>query len=323
MKQQTILVTGSAGFIGFHTTKRLLEEGHTIIGIDNLNEYYSRQLKLDRNDLLRKNKAYHFYEADITDGKKLETIVKKYNIEKICHMAAQAGVRYSLENPFAYEETNNKGFLTILEVAKKNKINHIVYASSSSVYGGNLMPKGGFSEEDVVNKPISVYGVTKRSNELLAYTYHHLYGIDTTGLRFFTAYGPWGRPDMAYFKFLDSINQGKKIDVYNNGKMKRDFTYIDDIVDGVVAAIKTPFAYEIFNLGNSQSVDLVYFISCLEKELNKKAKINYLPLQPGDLLKTYANIEKSKKYLGFEPKTNIEKGLHEFVIWYKEYTKIV
>lgn len=322
MAKKTILVTGSAGFIGFHVAKRLLEEGYTVIGIDNFSPYYSLELKKDRNRILQTFDSYIFYKTDIINDKKIQNVLHEHKIQTICHLAAQAGVRYSLEKPLAYESSNVQGFLTILENAKKYNIPHIVYASSSSVYGNNTMPKKGFSERDPVNEPISVYGATKRADELLAYTYHSLYGMKMTGLRFFTVYGPWGRPDMSYYKFVEAIIQETPIEIYNNGKMKRDFTYIDDIVEGVISAIYTPFANEIFNLGNSHTIELSYFISCLEKELGKKAKKKFKPLQPGDLIHTFANIEKAKKYLHFHPKISVEKGLKNFVEWYTMYKKL-
>ena len=322
MKKNTILLTGSAGFIGFHVAQRLLREGVEVIGIDAINDYYSRSLKKDRNKILLKYTGYHFFEANIANRHSIGEIFKQYKIGKICNLAAQAGVRYSLDNPFAYEESNIMGFLTVLETAKKFGIRQVVYASSSSVYGNNTMPRTGFSETDSVDKPISVYGVTKRANELLAYTYHSLYDMQLTGLRFFTVYGPWGRPDMAYFKFADAITKGNPIDIYNQGKMKRDFTYIEDIVDGVYAALQNPFPYEIFNLGNSHTVKLMDFIKCLEDKIGMKAQYNLLPMQPGDLKETFANIVKARKHLGFSPKTDIADGISLFIDWYKRYYKI-
>jgi UDP-glucuronate 4-epimerase len=296
--------------------------GHQIVGIDNLNDYYEVSLKLARNSILQKNKDFYFEKANIANQEELNAVLSKYKAKKIIHLAAQAGVRKSLTDPFIYEESNIKGFLNILESAKKYKINQIVFASSSSVYGENKMNLGGFSEKDKVSKPISFYGGTKIANELMAYTYSHLYGINCTGLRFFTVYGPWGRPDMAYFKFTKAIIEGKPIDIYNKGEMKRDFTYIDDIVDGVIKAIDKEYTYEIFNLGNSLTVELLHFLKCLENLLNKQANINFMPLQPGDVLETYANIDHSKQKLGFNPTTKIEDGLKNFVKWYKDYYRI-
>lgn len=319
MNSSKIVVTGSAGFIGFHVTKRLLDQGHSVIGVDNLNDYYDVSLKQARNDLLTGNKNYSFRHIDIINKRELGEVFQDGGINKICHLAAQAGVRYSLENPTLYVETNISGFVNLLECARKNRINDIIYASSSSVYGNNDMPKTGFSENDPVNKQISIYGMTKRANELTAYTYHHLYKMNLTGLRFFTAYGPWGRPDMAYFSFTKAIIEGKPIRVFNNGNMRRDFTYIDDVVDGVVKVIDKPFANEIFNIGNSQTVELKYLIECIEKALDKKAVLDLQPMQPGDVLETFANITHAKNTLGFSPKTNIEDGIKKFVQWYKMY----
>lgn len=319
MAQSKILVTGSAGFIGFHVVKRLLERRESVIGIDNFNDYYTVSLKKDRNKILTNSKNYSFYEEDIINREKLEEIFASHRIDKICHLAAQAGVRYSLQNPSVYVDTNVLGFVNILEFAHKFGISNIVYASSSSVYGNNPMPKNGFSEKDAVDQPISIYGMTKRANELTAYTYHHLYKMNLTGLRFFTAYGPWGRPDMAYFSFTKAISEGKPIKVYNNGKMKRDFTFIEDVVDGVLKAIDKSFAYEIFNIGNSQTVELGDFIACIEKELGKKAIRNLEPLQPGDVLETFADISHAKEFLDFYPQTAIDEGIRKFVKWYKSY----
>lgn len=319
MAKSKILVTGSAGFIGFHVAKRLLERGENVIGIDNFNDYYAVSLKKDRNKLLANDKNYSFYEEDIINREKLEEIFASHRIDKICHLAAQAGVRYSLQNPSAYIRTNVEGFINVLEVSRKNQIKDIVYASSSSVYGNNPMPKNGFSEQDAVNQPISVYGMTKRANELTAYTYHHLYKMNLTGLRFFTAYGPWGRPDMAYFSFTKAILEGEPIEVFNHGKMKRDFTYIDDVVDGVLKALDKPYPYEVFNIGNSQTVELSYFISRIEKELGKKAILDMQALQPGDVVETFADISHAKEFLDFHPQTAIDEGIGRFVKWYKSY----
>ena len=314
------LVTGCAGFIGFHVAKRLLSQGNTVIGIDNLNRYYSAKLKKDRLSLLLKEKNFKFWKLNIAHFKQLEKIFETTNIDVVCHLAAQAGVRYSLIDPFSYEQSNIKGFLNIIELSCRCNVKNFVYASSSSVYGGN--EKIPFSTDDAVDKPLSLYGATKRADELIAYVYHHLYHLNTTGLRFFTVYGPWGRPDMALFKFTKAIIEGKTIEVYNYGKMERDFTYIDDIVDGVIASLNKPFEYEIFNLGRGKSISLEYFISCIEKRLNKKAKKVYLPLQKGDVPKTYADIRKSEKMLGFHPKVSIEEGIERFVSWYMSYNNI-
>jgi len=315
-----ILVTGSAGFIGFHTAKSLLEGGHLVVGIDIVNDYYSKELKWKRNAILEKNENYRFYHVDICDLPKMESIFKENKIEKICHLAAQAGVRYSIKNPYAYQKSNLEGFTNILEMARRFNINNFVFASSSSVYGGTK--RIPFSVEDTVNNPVSFYAATKVANEVMAFSYHHLYSIPMICLRFFTVYGPWGRPDMAYFKFTDNIVRGEPIDVYNYGNLKRDFTYIDDIVNGVVSALDKSFDYEIFNLGNNKPVTLVEFINTLEEKLEKKAIKNLLPMQPGDMRETYADISKSIKLLGFKPKTDIREGLYRFVEWYKKYYNI-
>lgn len=315
-----ILVTGSAGFIGFHTAKSLLNQGHLVVGIDNVNDYYSKELKWERNTILEKYEQYRFYHIDLCDLQKVESVFKETKIEKICHLAAQAGVRYSIDNPYAYQKSNLEGFTNILEMSRRFNINNFVFASSSSVYGGNK--KVPFSVEDTVNNPVSFYAATKVANEVMAFSYHHLYNIPMVCLRFFTVYGPWGRPDMAYFKFTDNIVKGEPIDVYNYGNLKRDFTYIDDIVNGVISALTKRFDYEIFNLGNNKPITLVEFIGILEEKLEKKAIKNLLPMQPGDMKETYADISKSITHLGFKPKTDIREGLHRFVEWYKNYYKI-
>jgi UDP-glucuronate 4-epimerase len=314
-----ILVTGGAGFIGFHVAKALLDRGDSVVIVDNFNDYYDPSLKYARINQIKRNKKLKVYKADISNPKKLEKIFRKNKFDKICHLAAQAGVRYSLNDPLRYEKWNNIGTLNILEMAKKYKIKDIVFASSSSVYGGNK--KILFSESDNVDKPVSFYAATKKCNELYAYTYSHLYGLNCTGLRFFTVYGPYGRPDMALFKFVDAIIKGKPIEVYNYGKMKRDFTYITDIVKGVLKAIDKPFSYEIINLGNNNPVELMKFIEIIEKEVGKKSKKKMMDIQPGEVLITYADIGKAKKLLGYEPKTDVEEGIKEFVKWYKQFYK--
>lgn len=313
------LVTGVAGFIGFHTAKRLLEQGDCVFGIDNLNDYYDPQLKKNRLANLYKYDKFVFFQNDLTELESLIDIFEKYDIEKVCHLAAQAGVRYSFINPYAYQKSNLEGFLNLIETAKNAKVKNFVYASSSSVYGNsNKIP---FNINDRVDNPISLYAATKRSNELMAYTYSYQFGLPTTGLRFFTVYGPWGRPDMAYFKFTEAILNGKEIQVYNNGKLQRDFTYIDDIVDGVLSALNKNYQYEIFNLGNSEPINLEDFISCLEDNIGKKAQKVYLPMQQGDMFLTYADIEYSTEKLGYKPKVKLDKGLNLFVRWYCEYYK--
>ncbi len=313
-----ILITGTAGFIGFHLAKALLERGDKIIGIDNLNRYYDPKLKESRNNILKKYENYTFHKVDISDRERLKQVFEK-DIDTIVNLAAQAGVRYSLENPFVYVTSNEMGFLNILELAKDFKIKNIVYASSSSVYGEcKNIP---FKETEQLDKPISLYASTKKSNELMAYTYHDLYGLNCTGLRFFTVYGPYGRPDMALFKFTKNILEDKPIDVYNNGNMKRDFTYISDIVDGITASIDNPLPYEVINLGRGQPQDLMYFIRCIENNLKKQAMKNMMPMQPGDVPMTYADTSKAKQLLDYKPKTNIEQGVKKFTEWYKEYYK--
>lgn len=315
-----ILLTGSAGFIGFHTAKRLLQDGHTVIGVDNFNNYYNPQIKEDRNHILKSFENYKIYRNDISNFHELEKVFQENKIDKIINLAAQAGVRYSLENPFAYEIANNIGFLNVLELAKKYHVKDVIYASSSSVYGGNK--KNPFSIKDNVDKPISLYAATKKYNELIAHVYHHLYGMNTTGLRFFTVYGPFGRPDMALFKFVKAILEDKEIDVYNFGDMRRDFTYVTDIVDGIVSAMEKSLPCAVFNLGNSNTVKLTYFIECIEKELGKKSRQNLLPIQPGDVPETSADITESKELLEFDPKVNVEQGIKEFIRWYKGYYNV-
>ena len=315
-----ILITGGAGFIGAHLAKKLIEQGHQITIIDNFNGYYDPKLKKDRVKVLLSNKKYQLYKTDICNYQKMKLIFKKHKPDIVCHLAAMAGVRYSMENPFKYEEANVKGTLTMLELAKEFKIKGFIFASSSSVYGDNS--KIPFSEDDRTDHPISPYAATKKATEGLAYCYHHNYGLRCTGLRFFTVYGPWGRPDMATFKFTKNIFENQTIELYNRGNMMRDFTYIDDIVSGIIKAIKKNHSFEIINLGNNKPENLKYFIKVLEHEIGKKAKKKLLPMPKGEVLKTYASITKAKKLLGFKPKTLIEQGLKEFVKWYMEYYKI-
>jgi UDP-glucuronate 4-epimerase len=268
------------------------------------------------------NNLYDFHQIDICNLKRLEKLFQNNNFDIICHLAAQVGVRYSIENPKAYQKSNLEGFFNVLEMVRRfNNISNFIFASSSSVYGGNL--KIPYSVGDDITTPISFYAATKVSNEVVAYSYHKLYNIPIVGLRFFTVYGPWGRPDMAYFKFTNKIIKEEPINVYNFGKMRRDFTYIDDIVEGITSCAYKKFDYEIFNLGNNKPINLLQFIEILEKCIGKKAEKKFLPMQPGDMYETYANITKSKKLLGYEPKTNIKKGIEKFVSWYKNYYKIV
>ncbi|WP_456418757.1 NAD-dependent epimerase/dehydratase family protein [Methanocaldococcus infernus] len=317
MKYKTILVTGSAGFIGFHLSKYLLENYDVnVIGIDNLNNYYNPLLKEKRNEILKSYEDYSFIKLDFSDWDTLFKSLKDKEIDLIVHLGAQAGVRYSLRNPWAYIKSNDMGTLNIFELARRLDIEKVVYASSSSVYGGNK--KIPFSEEDRVDKPISLYAATKRANELMSYTYHHLYGIKMIGLRFFTVYGEYGRPDMAFWKFTKNILLEKPIEVYNYGKMERDFTYISDVVDGIIKSIEKDFNYEIFNLGNDNPVNLEYAISLMEKYLGKKAIKDYKPIQPGDVERTWADLRKSRELLGYDPKVKIEEGLKRFCKWFLE-----
>jgi len=311
------LVTGVAGFIGFHVARRLVELGNDVIGIDNISDYYDVSLKRDRLKELGDKIA--FIEGDISDYELMDKIFRENQIDRIIHLAAQAGVRYSLENPFEYEKSNNLGTLTIFEMSKKYDVKNVVYSSSSSVYGGN--EKIPFSVEDDVSNQVSIYAATKRYNELLAKTYYNLYGINSTGLRFFTVYGSWGRPDMSYFKFLDKLNRGKEIQIYNNGDHLRDFTHISDIVDGVLKASNRVKGYKLYNLGNNKPIKLMDFIEILEKVVGKTFEKEYLPMQPGDVHTTYADIDLTKTDLDWEPTTDIKTGLNEFYGWYKEYYK--
>jgi len=319
-QKRSILVTGAAGFIGFHVAKRLLERGDTVVGVDNLNPYYDVQMKEGRLAILRNFGRFSFYREDIQNFDAMQRIFQKHEPGVICNLAAQAGVRYSLKDPFSYQKSNLEGFLNLLELARAQGVENFVYASSSSVYGNNK--KMPFSVEDRVDTPVSLYAATKKANELMAHAYSHLYGIPCTGLRYFTVYGPWGRPDMALFLFTDAILNNRSINVYNYGKMRRDFTYIDDIADGTLAALDRPVPYEIFNLGNSNSVELMDFIGALEEELGKKAEKNMMPIQPGDVPETSADIEKTRKLLGFSPKTPVKVGIRNFVAWYREYFKV-
>lgn len=316
-------MTGAAGFIGFHVSKALLERGEKVIGVDNLNDYYDVALKESRLEILNENKNFVFYPSDIADKNDIFGIGKSHpEITRIVHLAAQAGVRYSLENPFAYVSSNLVGQVVMLELCRNlRKLEHFVYASSSSVYGGNT--KLPFSVEDNVDSPLSLYAATKKSDELLTHSYSHLFGIPSTGLRFFTVYGPWGRPDMATFLFTRDIVAGKPIAVFNNGDMKRDFTYIDDIVAGILGVLSnTPSGkppYKIYNLGNNLSENLMDFINVLEESLGKKAIINFKPMQAGDVKETYADITDAQNDFGFTPKTSIQEGLPKFVEWYRSY----
>ncbi|MDG6779020.1 NAD-dependent epimerase [Thiomicrorhabdus sp. zzn3] len=334
-----ILVTGSAGFIGFYTVQALLKQGHQVIGIDNLNDYYDVALKKARlselerfaQDCAESGQSYQFIEMDIADRKAMSELFAKHDFDRVIHLAAQAGVRYSLENPHAYVDSNLVGFVNVLEGCRQQQTPHLVYASSSSVYGMNS--KIPFSTDDRVDFPISLYAATKKSNELMAHTYSHLYNIPTTGLRFFTVYGPWGRPDMAYFSFTRKILAGETIDVFNHGQMERDFTYIDDIVEGVVRVMdhvphpqSSEFThaqapYKIYNIGNNQPISLERFINAIEQATGKQAVRNNLPMQPGDVPRTYADVSDLMVDVGFKPATEIETGISKFVDWYRQYNQ--
>lgn len=330
-----ILVTGAAGFIGFHTSQELCRRGFEVVGLDNLSDYYDVQLKQDRLAKLRNLQGFSFLQVDISDQEGVREAFNCGPFDLVIHLAAQAGVRYSIDNPSVYIQSNIVGTANLLESAKQSEVKHFTYASSSSVYGMNR--KVPFNENDAVDHPISLYAATKKADELLAHSYSHLFGLPTTGLRFFTVYGPWGRPDMALFKFTKSILEGKTIDVYNHGKMKRDFTYVADIVQGTIEAALNPAEpnqnwspiepesqsssapYRIFNIGNHRSVELLRFIQVLEEALGRKAELNLLPLQAGDVLETYAEIDRLKAATGYHPSTPIEIGIPKFVAWYREY----
>ena len=315
---EKILVTGSSGFIGMHLCKSLLEDGYQVVGIDNMNDYYDPALKEARLKELYLYDNFKFVKADISDYPSVETAFKDFEPEKVVNLAAQAGVRYSLENPQAYIQSNVVGFMNILECCRHHQVKGLIYASSSSVYGGN--EKIPFSIDDSVDRPISIYAASKISNELMAHTYSHLYGLHTTGLRFFTVYGPWGRPDMAMYIFTEKISNDLPIPVFNYGKMQRDFTYIDDIIDGVKASIDKNFFCEIFNLGNNRCENLMDMIALIEDSLGKKAELNLMDIQPGDVKKTFADIEYSRDKLGYEPTTSITEGIPVFIRWYRDYT---
>ena len=330
-----VLVTGAAGFIGFHLSLRLLKEGKQVVGLDNVNDYYDVQLKWDRLKQLEASPLFRLHRLDLQDRAGMEALFREHEFGTVVHLAAQARVRYSLTNPHAYLESNLAGFLNILEGCRHHKASHLVFASSSSVYGANTaMP---FSVHQNVDHPVSLYAATKKANELMAHSYAHLYGLPCTGLRFFTVYGPWGRPDMALFLFTRAILAGKPIQVFNHGKMKRDFTYIDDIIEGVVRVMGKPAApspewsgdspdpgtsygpYRIYNIGNNQPVELLEFISTLETCLGIEAKKDLLPMQPGDVPATYADIDDLSRDFGFRPKTPLNEGIARFVQWYREY----
>jgi UDP-glucuronate 4-epimerase len=333
-----VLVTGAAGFIGYHLTKRLVQAGFAVDGIDNMNAYYEVTLKESRLKELKNLQGFQFYPIDLQDKKGLDNLFASAKYDFVVNLAAQAGVRYSIENPYAYLDSNIHGFLNILEACRNNSIKHLVYASSSSVYGANK--KIPFSAKDNVDHPLALYAASKKANELMAHTYSNLYKIPTTGLRFFTVYGPYGRPDMALFIFTKAILEGRPIDVYNHGKMKRDFTFVEDIVEGIVRLLPTipkgnptwdaihpdpssSFApFRVYNIGNNKPVELLRFIEVLEDKLGKKAVKNFLPLQPGDVPETYADVDDLMNDVGFKPATSIEEGISKFVDWYIEYYKV-
>ncbi len=333
-----ILVTGAAGFIGFHLSIYLLKRGDDVVGLDNLNDYYDVKLKTDRLDILRNHQNFVFIKADLSDRAAVEKAFAEHRFDRVINLAAQAGVRYSIENPRAYIDANIAGFMNILEACRHNRVEHLVYASSSSVYGSNTrMP---FSVHHNVDHPVSLYAATKKANELMAHTYSHLYGLPVTGLRFFTVYGPWGRPDMALFMFTKAIIEGQPIKVFNNGKMQRDFTYIDDIVEGVVRVcdrVATPdenwngdapdpassrSPYRLYNIGNHKPVELLKFIEIIEKKVGKKAVMEMLPMQPGDVPATCADVEDLMRDIGFAPNTSLEIGVSRFIDWYRGYYKV-
>ena len=319
----TIMVTGAAGFIGFHVAQALLDQGETVVGLDDFNSYYDPRLKIAREDILKRHSNFVSINVDISDLGPIETLFRNYSPSVVCHLAAQAGVRYSLRNPYAYQKSNIEGFVNLIEQSKQHSVDRFVYASSSSVYGGNT--KLPYSEDDPVETPVSLYAATKRSNELIAYTYTHLWDMQTIGLRFFTVYGPWGRPDMAYWSFLEAMRYGEPIKVFNYGRNKRDFTYIDDVTTGVLAALTVDKLdkYEIINLGNNQPVELMDFINSLEDLSGLKAIKEIVPAQPGDVVATFASIDRASRKLGFKPSTPLKDGLRQFIRWYEDQSSLV
>jgi len=335
MSSKKILLTGAAGFIGFHVAKYLLERSDVVVGIDNINDYYDPALKLARLAILEKMDGFSFIKLDVADNSGMDELFIQNQFDTVIHLAAQAGVRYSLENPHVYIQSNIVGFLNILEGVRHHNIEHLVYASSSSVYGANTLQP--FSEHHNIDHPVSLYAASKKANELMAHSYSHLYGMKTTGLRFFTVYGPWGRPDMALFLFANGIINDETINLFNHGDMSRDFTYIDDIVEGVVRVMDNPAKpnnewngnspdpatsyanYRIYNIGNNSPVKLMDFVNCLESAIGKKAKINYMPMQAGDVKSTFADVSELESAVGFKPNTSLQDGINLFVDWYKAY----
>ena len=330
-----ILVTGAAGFIGFHVSKYLMKRGDEVVGIDNINDYYDPNIKLGRLEMLKEFDTFSFQKMDISDKEAMEKLFNSHVFDGVINLAAQAGVRYSLENPHVYMESNIVGFLNVLEGVRHHNINHLVYASSSSVYGANTLQP--FSEHHNIDHPVSLYAASKKANELMAHSYSHLYDMKTTGLRFFTVYGPWGRPDMALFLFAKGILEGEPINIFNNGDMIRDFTYIDDIVEGIVRVMDNPPSgnpewsgdkpdpatsyanYRVFNIGNNSPVKLMDFVEAIENAVGKKAIKNFMPMQPGDVPSTCADVTELEKETGFKPATSIQQGIDNFVAWYREY----
>ena len=319
MNDEKIIVTGSSGFIGMHLCIKLLNLGFQVLGLDNMNDYYSTRLKEKRLNNLKKYKKFSFKNVDISNMKELRLVFSAFKPNKVVNLAAQAGVRYSIENPSAYISSNIDGFMNILECCRHYEVEGLVYASSSSVYGANK--KIPFSIKDSVNKPISIYAATKRANELMAHSYSHLFNLKTTGLRFFTVYGPWGRPDMAMYIFADKISKGEPIDVFNHGEMQRDFTYIDDIINGLIGSIEKNYFCEIFNLGNSHTENLMDMIKLIEKAIGKKAKVQFKEIQLGDVKKTFSDIKYTKQKIDYNPKIRIDEGIPEFINWFKDYNK--
>jgi len=320
----SILITGSAGFIGYHLAKKILKKNIKVFGIDNINNYYDINLKKNRIKDLKKSKKFFFYKIDLSEYKKLNNLVKRNKIKYIIHLAAQAGVRYSIKKPKTYFKSNMEGFFNILEVSKNNNIKHLIYASTSSVYGNTK--KFPLSESDNTDHPLSFYAATKKSNEIMAHSYSYIYKLPCTGVRFFTVYGPFGRPDMALFKFTKNIIENRSVELFNKGKHLRDFTYVDDIVEGVFSLIKKQskksIPYEIFNIGNGKPKKLIDYLKYIEKNLNRSPSIKKLPLQIGDIIKTHSDIKKLKKFTGYNPKTNINIGVNKFIEWYKDYYKL-
>jgi UDP-glucuronate 4-epimerase len=331
MSSDTVLVTGAAGFIGLHVAQRLLQQGRTVVGFDNMNAYYDPALKEARLALLKNHERFAFVKADLTDDSGLMALFSRHRFARVIHLAAQAGVRHSIDHPHAYASANLDGFLNVLEACRHNGCGHLLYASSSSVYGANS--KLPFSVSDSVDHPVSLYAATKKANELMAHAYSHLYRLPCTGLRFFTVYGPWGRPDMAPYLFTDAIANGRPIKLFNNGDMRRDFTYVDDVAEAVVrlmdhlprpgVSVDTPAAstapWRVFNIGNNKPEELMNVVRLFERELGRTATKQYLPMQPGDVMETYADIEDLAREIGFRPNTSIEEGIRAFVAWYRDY----